>query len=89
MKGAVPQPEEQFREMGRKNVETLLHYKEQGKVLAGGAIAGKKGSYAIFNVDSVEELQVLVIRLSLYQFMEIEVIPLISWEQTLNYIKQI
>ena len=89
MKGAVPQPEEQFREIGKKNVETLMDYKKQGKVLAGGAIAGRKGSYAIFDVDSIEELQGLVVRLPMYPFMEVELIPLISWGQTMESIKQI
>jgi muconolactone D-isomerase len=88
MKGVVPQPEEQFREIGKKNVETLMSYKKQGKVLAGGAIAGRKGSYAIFDIDSIEELQGMVVRLPMYPFMDVELIPLISWEQTLESIKQ-
>jgi len=89
MKGMPPLPQEQLLELGIKNVETLMNYKQQGKVLAGGAMAGRKGSYAIFNVDSMEELQRLVTQLPMYPFMEVELIPLISWEQTLQSVKQI
>lgn len=89
VKGAVPQPQEQFLEIGMKNVETLIHYKKQGKIVAGGAMAGRKGSYAIFDVDSIEELQRLVTQLPMFPFMEVELIPLISWEQTLESVKGI
>ena len=89
MKGVSSQPQEQLLELGMKNVETLMTYKQQGKILAGGAMAGRKGSYAIFDVDSIEELQRLVAQLPMFPFMEIELIPLISWEQTLASVKEI
>ena len=59
VKGVAPLPPEQFMELAVKQVETLMSYKQQGKILAGGIMAGRRGSYAIWNVDSIEELQKL------------------------------
>jgi len=59
-KGTVPLPPDQFMELAVKQVETLTSYKEQGKILAGGTMSGRKGSSAIFDVDSIEELQRLL-----------------------------
>lgn len=88
MKGVGSQPQEQLLELGMKKVETLMTYKQQGKILAGGAMVGRKGSYAIFDVNSIEELQRLVAQLPMFPFMEVELIPLISWEQTLESVKE-
>ena len=52
--------------------------------MAGGIIAGRKGSYAIFDVDSIEEIQRLVTQLPMYPFIEVELIPLITYEHTLE-----
>jgi muconolactone D-isomerase len=73
-------PPEQFFQLATKQTETLKSYKQQGKILAGGVIAGRKGSYAIFNVESIEELQGLVAQTPMYPYIEVELIPLISYE---------
>jgi len=60
VKGTLPISPEQFFKIAVEQIEALISYKQQGKILAGGIIAGSKGSYAIFDVDSIEELQKLV-----------------------------
>lgn len=84
MKGEVtrmpPMPPEKFFEMAVQQTQSLKGYLDQGKILAGGVIAGRKGSYAIWDVDSIEELQKYVSQLSMFPFGDYEFIPLISYE---------
>lgn len=89
IKGTAPVPPEQFFELAVKQVETLMSYKQQGKILAGGVMAGRKGSYAIWNVESIEELQRLLRQLPMFPFGENELIPLISYEQARESAKQL
>jgi len=51
-------------------------------------MAGRRGSHAIWNVDSVEELQKLMTQLPMFPFIEVELIPLISYEQSRESAKQ-
>ena len=88
-KGAVPLPPEQFFELAVKQVGTLMSYKQQGKILAGGVMVGRRGSYAIWDVDSTEELQRLVTQLPMNPFTENELIPLVSYEQASESAKQL
>jgi muconolactone D-isomerase len=73
-------PPEQFFQLATRQTETFKSYKQQGKILAGGVIAGRKGSYAIFDVESIEELQGLVAQTPMYPYIEVELTPLISYE---------
>lgn len=89
LKSTAPVPIEQMFELCGKQVETLMGYKQKGKILAGAIIAGRKGSYAIFDVDSIEELQGLIAQTPLFPFMEVELIPLISYEFALGMAKKL
>jgi muconolactone D-isomerase len=88
-RGAIPLPPEQYMELAGKQVETLMSYKQKEKILAGGIMAGRKGSYAIWNVESVEELQRLVTQLPMNPYSENEIIPLVSYEQALETTKRL
>jgi len=88
-KGTAPLPPKEFFELSGKQVETLSSYKQQGKILAGGIMAGRKGSYAIFDVGSIEELQRLVAQLPMFPFIEVELIPLITYEHALETAKKL
>jgi len=88
LKGAFPLPLGQWMELVVKNTETLISYKQQGKILAGGPASNAKGGYFILDVDSNEELQGLVSRLPLFPFSDSEVIPLVTLEQALEPAKQ-
>lgn len=88
LKGAFPLPREQALELVVKEWETVISYRQQGKVLAGGALAGRKGGCGIFDVDSTEELHTLVSQLPMFPFIEWEVIPLVAPEYTLEGAKQ-
>jgi muconolactone delta-isomerase len=79
-KVAVPLAPKEFFELAGKQAATFIGYKQQGKILAGGIIAGGKGSYAIFDVDSIEELQGLIAQTPLFPFVDVEFIPLVSYE---------
>ena len=87
-KGAPPLPPEQAMQLVVEEWETIMSYQQQGKVLAGGGLAGRKGGCGIFNVDSVEELHTLVSQLPMFPFAEFEIIPLTAPEYALESAKQ-
>lgn len=89
IKGMTPLTPEHFFELATKQVETFNNYKRKGKILAGGVIAGRKGSYAIFEVDSIEELQGLVSQTPMYPFIDVELVPLISYETAMETAKKL
>ena len=88
LKGAFPLPPEQFLELAVKEWETSMSYREQGKILAAGALAGRKGGCGIWDVDSTEELDTLVSQLPLFPFIEWEIIPLTAPEHAIELVKQ-
>ena len=87
-KGMVPLPPEQLSELVVKEWETIISYRQQGKILAAGGLAGGKGGCAIFNVESAEELHTLARQMPLFRFLDWEIIPLIPVEYALESAKQ-
>ncbi|MBA7617870.1 hypothetical protein ES703_25188 [subsurface metagenome] len=88
VKGVLPLPPEQMLELAVKEWETVLSYGKEGKIVAGGAMAGRKGGCGIFSVDSAEELHTLVSKLPMFPFCEWEIIPLVPVEYALESTKQ-
>jgi muconolactone D-isomerase len=86
--GMPPMPPDQVYELVVKEWETIISYKQQGKILAGGAMAGRRGGCVIFDVDSSDELHTLISQLPLFPFIAWEIIPLISAESALERAKQ-
>jgi len=84
LRSTAPLPTGEVFEFCGKQVETLMAYRQDGKIVAGGIIAGRKGSYAIFDVDSIEELQGLIAQTPLFPFIEVELTPLVSYESALD-----
>ena len=85
---SYPLPPSQWLELVEKNLEDILKYKEQGKIIVHGGYVGRQAGCIIWNVDSNEELQRLITQLPLWPFMEWEIIPLISTETALESVKQ-
>lgn len=67
-----------------KEWETVINYKEQGKVLEVFCFAEGKGAFSIWDVDSKEELDKIVTELPLHPFADWEIIPLWTAEETLE-----
>ena len=88
LKGSYPIPAEQWLQMVTKGMQDVVNLKKQGKVLFHGAFVGRQAGCMIWSVDSNEELQRLLTGLPMWPFMEWEIIPLISTEQTLASLKQ-
>jgi muconolactone D-isomerase len=86
--GAPPLPPDEVYELVVKEWETIISYQQQGKILAGGALAGRRGGCVIFDVDSIDELHTLISQMPLFAFVEWEIIPLISSEYALAGAKQ-
>lgn len=89
LKGAYPLPAEEWLELVEKGLEDIMKYKKQGKVVMHGAFVGRSAGCIIWDVDSNEELQRLVSQQPWWPFMETEIIPLISTENTLQSVKQV
>jgi muconolactone delta-isomerase len=87
-RGAFPLPLEQWMKLVVKHLETLVSYKQQGKILEGGPSADAKGSYFILDVGSIEELQGLVSQLPLFPFGDSELIPLVTLERAMELAKR-
>jgi muconolactone D-isomerase len=86
--GTVPIPPDQFMEIAVNQVEALNRLKKQGKILAGGVMVGRKGSYAIWDVDSTEELQSILTQLPMFPFTEAEIVPLLDYDQAAESAKR-
>jgi len=88
-KGNISQPPSvEYLEEVVKEWETVIDYKEQGKVLGAFCFADGKGAFSIWDVDSKEELDKIVTKLPMYPFAEWEINPLWTAEETLEKAKQ-
>ncbi len=52
-------------------------------------MAGRRGSSAIWNVDSIEELQSLLTQLPMFPFTEAELTPLLNYDEALKNAEQL
>jgi muconolactone delta-isomerase len=83
-----PLPREQVMELLVKTWEIMISYMQQGKILAGGALANGHGCYEIFNVDSIEDLHRLIAQVPIAPFVKIEIFPLVTYELALESAKR-
>lgn len=82
-----PFPPQQFKEIMVQGWEKVIDYQKQGKILAQGMFAGRKGGCVIWDVESVEELHKLISESPISPFLETEITPLISIEKALESLK--
>lgn len=78
---------QQVKEIMIEGWEKVIDYQKQGKILAQGMFAGRKGGCVIWDVESVEELHTLLSQSPIFPFLETEITPLISIEKALESIK--
>ena len=88
LSGTTPLPPDQWLPLVVKEWETMIRYAEQGKVVACGKLAGRRGECGIFDVDSPGELDDLVRNLPLFPFIDWEVIPLRAAEDALASVRE-
>jgi muconolactone delta-isomerase len=72
-------PTVEYLEQVVKEWETIIDYRDQGKLL---------GAFSIWDGDSKEELDKIVTTLPMYPFAEWEINPLWTAEETLEKAKQ-
>lgn len=75
---------ERLLELIEKEWETLIEYEKAGKVLAGGAMAGRRGGCGIWKAESITELHNMLSRLPLFFFTDTQITPLTSVEYALE-----
>ena len=88
LKGMLPLPPDQILDLAIKEWETFIGFEKQGKVLAGGAIAARKGGCGVFSVVSIEELIELLSQLPMFPYAEWDIMPLIGSEFALDEAKK-
>ncbi len=86
--GPPPLSPEQLLEHVIKEWETVVNFKQQGKVLESYGYVDNPGGFIIFNVKSREELDTLLTKLPMHPFTQFEISPLITAEQALKRAKQ-
>ena len=88
LKAGYPLPPKEWLENVLESMESILNYKEQGKVMLHVGYAGRQGGSIIWDVDSNEELMRILSQLPFWPFLQWEIVPLISTEQAIESIKQ-
>lgn len=80
-------PMEQVVPKLRESWETLQRWEKEGKILGGGRAVGTHMAYFIANVSSPEELDQMIASSPLYEFLDVETLPLVSISGALDQIK--
>ena len=88
LKGGYPLPPEEWLEVALRSMEDIAKYTKQGKVVLHVGFVGRQAGSMVWDVDSNEELMQLLAQLPFWPFLEWEIIPAISIEQTLESLKQ-
>jgi len=86
--GEYPLPPQEWLGLVIKMLEAIKEHKQKGKIVVHGAYVGRRAGCIIWDVDSNKELQSLLIQLPLWPFMEWDIIPLLSTDETLESVKQ-
>lgn len=87
VKGGFPLSQKEWIEIVLRSMEDVVNYKKQGKVVLHVGYAGRQAGSIIWDLDSHEELMRILSRLPYWPFLEWEIIPLISTEQTVESLK--
>lgn len=87
LKQLPPFQPQQVKEIMIEGWEKVIDYQKQGKILAQGMFAGRKGGCVIWDVESVTELHALISQSPIFPFLETEITPLISIESALESVK--
>ena len=66
----------------------VTRYTEMGKIDAAWSFAGVAGGGAIFNVDSLEELDAIMVEFPFGPFSEVDIRPLVDLNESNERLKQ-
>lgn len=80
-------PRERYLGMVAATWEMIKQLESNGKVIAGGALIGRRAGVVIADVDSNEELFDILNRLPLSAYLEWEVVPMIAADRALDSAK--
>jgi muconolactone delta-isomerase len=73
--------------MAVKEWQTALQLRKEGTTEVGYALAGQKGGMSIHEAGSGADLNAQLMRLPLYAFLNIEICPLMTYEEALAQAK--
>jgi muconolactone delta-isomerase len=77
-------PYDQVNELAVKFLHQTIEQKKEGKILFNAIAAGKRLAFYIVEVESNEELEILMFSWALYNISNFRVIPLVSHEFRLD-----
>ncbi len=79
----------QFFEIAMRQLETLIKLKQQGSLVFSANVAGLKQAIMIVDVPSNEDLEKFMFSLPLFNFVDIQILPLVSTETRLTTLKSL
>ena len=85
--GGYPVAAEQWLELVLAGMEQVLALREQGKIVQHVCFAGRQAGAILWDVESNNELQTLLAALPFWPFMEWEIVPVITTEQSIESLK--
>lgn len=88
LKGGYPFSPKEWIEIVLRSMEDVVNYRKEGKVVLHVAYAGRQGGSIIWDLESHDELMQILSQLPFWPFLEWEIIPLISTEQTMEGLKR-
>ena len=80
-------PMEQVVPKLREAWKTLERWENEGKIMGGGRVAGTHTAYFVANVNSTEELDQMIASSPLYEYLDVEILPLVSISGALDQLK--
>jgi len=88
LKEYPPVPPKQYIEMYIGECQTVMGFKKEGKTEVSYALAGLKAGMGIFEAESGAEINAMMTSLPFYPFLDVQIYPLLEWEEALAQAKQ-
>ena len=74
--------------MLEKTWEMLERHEKEGKIVAGGRVAGTRFAYFVVDVNSPDELDEMFASSPMYNYVDLEIMPLTSISSALQRVRE-
>ena len=81
-------PTKEFLDLVIKEWQTVIKFRDEGKIVGSYAYGDRPGGFSIYDVDSRDELDELLKELPMHSYADFEIVPLITAEQAIERTKE-